>query len=284
MATFKGKFNANQPDIIKDESQIIPNNNNQDNLVISSTIPLSVSQKTGIQGINQDEKSVKELPSGIQCFQVKSNISFTKVTFESKKREWKKDLSKDKFIEIVTLIQSDNDLYNAIAYMATQRLGGKSKDDKKENSKLIRRKLKNKEIYGKAECGYKGLLKYMPLVIMEIWDANTDKWHKQNKVSKYANGLETCFSLDDLSALGLGDHELLFCYIRLIVNLGALIKKDNRDDNENQLLVRYNNFQLGYQVSNDVKNDTVISKILNQLKNLNLDTSPSIKLETYGFE
>jgi len=268
----------------EEQKQDQPNDNNNNNVEKTSIPPKKQPEYEEEQDDNNENTEIKELPSGIQCHFMKSNIQFSKIVFESKKKEWKKDLSSDKFHEVVSMIQEDDELYNAIAYMATQKLGGKAKDDKKEASKLIRKKLKGKEIYGKAECGYKGLLKYIPLVIMEIWDANTDKKHKKVKVSRYANGLETCYSPDDLKALNLREHEMLFCYIRLIINIGALIKNNDRSDNENQLLVRYNNFQLGYQIGNDIKNDPVISKILIQLKNLNLDSSPSIKLETYGFE
>lgn len=213
------------------------------------------------------------------------DIKFTKILKdEQKDTKYSKTTDKKELTALAYLIVNDYEFQASIAHMCVNKLGGKQKIDRLKHNAIIKNKTSKLELYGTQEgCGYQGILKLYPSLVMKIWEANASEDDKMGgKRLKYANGLEQCFSFEDLKILGLSNNERFFCWLELIKQIGVLINKEQRNDVEKKTLQNLVNMSNSYPKYDDyIKDKPSVIAILAKMKDLKLGSSVNINIKEF---
>jgi hypothetical protein len=128
--------------------------------------------------------------------------------------------------EIIKLINSSKNFQGALNLLTSGPSNGSKNQKALSNANTTVQDIlrENKIIlYGKDQkCGYKGLAKYMPHTMMEIWRLNNPK-----EAFMFFNGIESMFDYNNLVDLQVDPASRLKIYIELLkkINFHLVIKK-----------------------------------------------------------
>lgn len=267
----QNKQQRNQPLLSSNLNNNI-NNNNKFNLNDDDSLIMSRHVK--------NNNSLQDLSGAKIQVMNEDSFAFTpgKFLFNDKKaNDYIKNFSKEAMQEVEKAF-NDEQFQKALAYCATQRMGGKFRSIRKSHEAVIDSYLTQVKLYHNSlKTSYKGLLKYAPYHVMAIWKANKPTDAMYNDINKYANGLETQFQFEDLKALHLNEKEIKFCYLKLVKQLEILVNKPKNDDNWKKLVSRYVNFERGYEIGS-LRDSKDISNLLQEVKRLDINTGGKINI------
>lgn len=254
------------------------NNNDNKKQVKKPSSKIEVVDEKDYNRITKNDTDLTLLPdSKIQVLKAES-FNFNPGSFklvDPKAKLYIKNFSTEAKNALHTAFQDEN-FQKAVAYCATQKLGGKGKSARMQYESQIDAYLRGVKLYHDSlKTSYKGLLKYAPHHVMQLWLANKPEDKIYDGVRKYANGMETQFKYADLQALGLNEKEIALCYAKLVKNLEILVNNPKGTDPWKKLVARYVNFERGY-LTGAKRDDKGVATLLLQVKALDINTGGKI--------